>query len=172
MTCRCESLWSCPHVNKTLTQPWAQRKHQRGCASSGRLQPRTPSQSKRAPASGNTQTGWPGTGDGRCWPFQRSSSRTSDWQREEEAESPHYTEVTWQWGVCERALSEYLSTSSRATMSPFFRALMANISPVLLYSAKSTCGGDEHFSFFLLDLSTKSYSVHRKFMANIFFFFF
>lgn len=67
---------------------------------------------------------------------------------------------------------EYLSTSSRATMSPFFRALMANISPVLLYSAKSTCGGDEHFSFFLLDLSTKSYSVHRKFMANIFFFFF
>lgn len=55
-------------------------------------------------------------------------------------------------------------------MSPFFRALMANISPVLLYSAKSTCGGDEHFGFFLLDLSTKSYSVHRKFMANFFFF--
>lgn len=31
-------------------------------------------------------------------------------------------------------------------MSPFFRALMANISPVILYSAKSTCR-EEHFSF-------------------------
>lgn len=32
----------------------------------------------------------------------------------------------------------HLSTSSRATMSPFFKALMANISPVLLYSANNT----------------------------------
>lgn len=49
----------------------------------------------------------------------------------------------------------YLSTSSRATMSPFFRALIANISPVLLYSANNTWGGkgsrdsseEIHFSF-------------------------
>lgn len=34
--------------------------------------------------------------------------------------------------------SLHLSTSSRATMSPFFRALIANISPVLLYSANNT----------------------------------
>lgn len=36
----------------------------------------------------------------------------------------------------------YLSTSSRATMSPFFRALIANISPVLLYSANNTWKGE------------------------------
>lgn len=41
----------------------------------------------------------------------------------------------------------YLSTSSRATMSPFFSALMANISPVLLYSANNTWGEKRHFSF-------------------------
>lgn len=70
-------LWS-------LTWPWAQRKHQRGCASSGRLPPHTPWQSKHALVSGNTQTGWPGTGGGHCWPSRKSSSRTSDWQREEE----------------------------------------------------------------------------------------
>jgi len=32
-----------------------------------------------------------------------------------------------------------LSTSSRAIMSPFFSALMAKYSPVVLYWAKRTC---------------------------------
>lgn len=35
-------------------------------------------------------------------------------------------------------VSGYLSTSSRATMSPFFRALMANRPPVFLYSDSKT----------------------------------
>jgi len=34
----------------------------------------------------------------------------------------------------------YLSTSSRATMSPFFRALMAYRWPLFLYSERITCG--------------------------------
>lgn len=46
-----------------------------------------------------------------------------------------------------KQLYVYLSTSSRATMSPFFRALIANISPVLLYSANNTWGEKRHFSF-------------------------
>lgn len=44
--------------------------------------------------------------------------------------------------VLVRIENVYLSTSSRATMSPFFRALIANISPVLLYSASNTCRGE------------------------------
>lgn len=128
--------WSC----WSLTRPWAQRKRQRGCASSGRLPPRTPWQNKRAPTSGNMRTGWPGRDVERCWPFQRFSFRTSSCHREE---GTVWVTADLCWGK-RRTISAlrreavYLSTSSRATMSPFFRALIANISPVLLYSANST----------------------------------
>lgn len=74
---------------RTLTRPWAQRKRQRGCASSDHRLLRTPWQNTRAPASGNTQTSWPGKGDGRCWPFRRSFSRTSDWRGRERLATSH-----------------------------------------------------------------------------------
>ncbi len=107
----------------SLTWPWARRKHQRGCASSGRPPLRTPWQNTRAPASGSTQTGWPGTGGGRCWRFRKSSSRTSDWQREEETVWVTAAQAT---EICTRA-PQHLTTLRLTTRLYIFFAFLASL---------------------------------------------
>lgn len=55
-----------------------------------------------------------------------------------------YKNVTNGWGVF------HLSTSSRVTMSPFFRALMAYSLPDFLYSASSTLDQEEEEKYWCL----------------------
>lgn len=128
-----------------LTQHVAQKKRRHVCASWGPLLLCTPWQNTHVRASGSMQTGWPRTGGGNRWRSQRSASHTSDWrQTEGRGRGDEYETAVTVGGVFMRWVSfvmwwrlqvevtkhslvtdSYLSTSSLATMSPFFRALMA-----------------------------------------------
>lgn len=132
-----------------LTQHVAQKRRRHVCASWGLLLLCTPWQNTHVLVSGNMQTSWPRRGGGSRWRSQRSVSHTSDWRQGGGR--------AWDSSNCTRCISDvnehchvsetqgcsvrnksYLSTSSLATMSPFFRALMAYRLPVSLYSDNKT----------------------------------
>lgn len=130
------------------TQPVAPWRHQCGCASSGRLRLCTPSQNTHVLESGSRQTSWPGTGGETSSRSQRCASRTLNCKRKEmeagsgkELKLIHISDTTLMnvtnW--IDNGDKTNLSTSSRAIMSPFFRALMAYMVPVFLYSDSNTC---------------------------------
>ena len=136
-----------------LTQHGAQRTRRHVCASWGLLLPCTPWQNTHVPASGNMQTSWPGRGGGNRWRSQRSASHTSDWRQTREGARVRDSHSTgcdmedWAAFVRQKCGSKisccvvklsYLSTSSLATISPFFSALIAYRLSVFLYSESNT----------------------------------
>lgn len=109
-----------------------------GCGSSGRRLANTPWRSTHGHWSGSSRAGWPGRGVERHWSSRRSSSHS--WGCSVNKTTVRLTEVSGPDSTYPFAghLNTYLSTSSRVTMSFFFKALIAYSFPVFLNSASNT----------------------------------
>lgn len=125
--------WSGPHWRRSC-----------GCGSSGRRLANTPWRSTHGHWSGSSRRGWPGRDVERRWSSRRFSSHSWGCRIRKQllgrllALGLTLTSLDSVYTFAGH-VNTHLSTSSRVTMSFFFKALMAYSFPVFLNSASNTC---------------------------------